>query len=74
MACQPSCAIGGHSAEANDLWMKGEVLTHRERLRQRFHFPEFNVDFVAGFLSTYQQVQDRVGKGYLGGTPYPPTS
>ena len=56
MACQPCCAIGGHYAEAYGLSMTGEVVTYRERLRQRICCPECDADLAAGSLDTHWQI------------------
>ena len=40
MACQPCCAIEGHSVEAYVFSTTGEGITYQERLIQRFRCPE----------------------------------
>ena len=60
MECQPCRAIGGHSTESYGLWMKGEGMTHQERLFQRDHYLDCNVYLAAGSLATHCQFQHRV--------------
>ena len=53
MACQPCCAIEGHSAEAYVFSTTGEGITYQERLRQQVRYPECNVDLLVGSLATH---------------------
>ena len=72
MACQPCCAIVGHSAEAYSLRMMGEGITYHDILHQQFLYPECDMDVVAGSLDTHWRVQHGLGQGNLRATPPPP--
>ena len=69
MACQPCCALGGHSTEEYGLLMTGEVHTYWERLCQKVLYPEFNADMSAGSLASHRQVQHGVARGNLRDPP-----
>ena len=53
MACQTCCAIEAHSMEANVPRITGEGLSHWNIPYQRVSCPEYDAEFVAGYLATY---------------------
>ena len=64
--CQPCHAPEGVSEESYARQTTGKGPTFCERQRRRVEFPECVVEVAAGFLLTYCQIQNDVGKGDRG--------
>ena len=72
MKFQPCRAIGGQSAEAYVLGMTGEGLIYREILRQRFCWPNCNVDWQGICQHIFRYITVWVEETWQRPHPHPP--